>query len=119
MDGAPSGQAEQFPLTSVRKSLWSASGIEPRTLCISSRPRLLTTVPSRALSKSARVVTYRTLFFLRARCARSGTQTRMPTTPCAEGVSHRFVCPSMVQAYLATPFLASSLEPRHRARGYS
>jgi hypothetical protein len=31
MDGAPSGQAEQFPLTSVGKSFLSASGIEPRT----------------------------------------------------------------------------------------
>eukprot|EP00966_Prymnesium_polylepis_P086767 2008302-Prymnesium_polylepis.1 len=31
MDGAPSGQPEQFTLTSVRKSFWSASGIEPRT----------------------------------------------------------------------------------------
>eukprot|EP00966_Prymnesium_polylepis_P218109 5048088-Prymnesium_polylepis.1 len=30
MDSAPSGQAEQFPLTSVRKSFLSASGIEPR-----------------------------------------------------------------------------------------
>eukprot|EP00966_Prymnesium_polylepis_P007062 162863-Prymnesium_polylepis.1 len=35
MDGAPSGQAEQFPLTSVGKSFLSASGIEPtEDLCL-------------------------------------------------------------------------------------
>eukprot|EP00966_Prymnesium_polylepis_P262927 6073263-Prymnesium_polylepis.1 len=41
MDGAPSGQAEEFPLTSVRKSFWSASGMNrTEDLCLhrSSRP---------------------------------------------------------------------------------